>query len=224
MKQNQKYVFLGAKIEGNFDCNGAQFKAFDIDEKALNCDGITVLGYVFLRNVSSQGEINFVSAKVGRDFDCSDAKLKALSSGQYALVCDKMDISGTVCLNNNFNAEGEVSFVASKIEGDFIFSDASLKTFNEEQDALCCENMVVFGRFFVHQTCHILKGYLNLTSANVGILADDTSFWQQKNITKDRIRWIYIWAYLWKHFRIFSPPKHTYQNARVYATTLQTTC
>lgn len=66
--------FLGAKVEGNFDCSQATFKALNEKQRALNCDGMNVVGNLFMREECKvlQGIINLTSATVGSLSDDKD--------------------------------------------------------------------------------------------------------------------------------------------------------
>ena len=87
--------FIGAKIEGNFDCQKGSLKT-------LSCDGIVVHGNVVLCDgFIAEGEVRFLNAKVESGFDCSNATFKALNNEEDALNCDGMDIGGSIFLREN---------------------------------------------------------------------------------------------------------------------------
>lgn len=90
--------FLGAKVEGDFDCPQSTFKAFYEEQDALSCDGITVNGAVSLIGSNAEGEVRFLNAKVEGNFDCSQATFKAFSAEQKALNCDGMNVVGSLLM------------------------------------------------------------------------------------------------------------------------------
>lgn len=96
-------VFLvSAKIGKTLDCSNGSFKSSGQSRFALNCSGIQVDGYVFLRNgFNAEGEVWFASAKIGNSFECYNGTFKVEKENQFALACDGMQVSGALFLQDN---------------------------------------------------------------------------------------------------------------------------
>ncbi len=116
--------FLGADVEGNFDCGNASFQAkpegqeLASADRALNADGIKVKGNVFLSDgFTAVGMVRFLGADIGGDFACRAGQF--LNQNGDALSADRIKVKGGVFLNDGLIAKGEVRFPSADVGGDF---------------------------------------------------------------------------------------------------------
>ena len=94
--------FLGATVEGNFDCSSASFEVLDTTQRALNCERMIIQNNVFLnKQFTAKGEVRFLGARINGDFFCSNGSFESLDEDQHALVCDGMTITGGLFLRRN---------------------------------------------------------------------------------------------------------------------------
>lgn len=98
---NGEAFFVGAIIEGNFDCEESTFKAFDNEQKTLICDGINVYGDVLLKNSNIEGEARFLVATIGHNFICVGVTFSVLNEGDNALSIDGIKVCGNMFLREN---------------------------------------------------------------------------------------------------------------------------
>jgi hypothetical protein len=83
---------LGAVIGGNLECDGSTFEnpprqGSGRDESALNADGASVKGDVFLRRgFCSDGDVSFVGAQIGGDLDCRAARINGQLDARRAVI------------------------------------------------------------------------------------------------------------------------------------------
>jgi hypothetical protein len=113
---------LGARNDGNFECDGAKLRA---KGNALSADGATIGGNVFLRDgFESEGEIRLLGAEITGQLNCSGAKLKATSNALYA---DGAKIGGSVLLNDGFESEGVIRLLGAEITGQLNCNGAKLR-------------------------------------------------------------------------------------------------
>ena len=119
---------LNADVAANVDCWGSKFQNPANGEipgggLALNAEGATVGGHVFLRyNFSAEGEVRLFNAKIGGDLDCGDSKFQNSANAKIpgsgvALNAVGAKIGGHVFLRNNFSAEGEVRLFNMDVAG-----------------------------------------------------------------------------------------------------------
>lgn len=112
-----------ANIGGNLDCDGATLtgdaKAAEQEASALIASGITVKGYVFLRQTKTEGGIRLVGAEIGGDLDCVGADITSFEysgAGQdRALILDRAKIKGAFFLLGNSRINGTLDMTAADI-------------------------------------------------------------------------------------------------------------
>jgi len=103
---------LGARIAGNFDCNGATFD--DAGGYALSCDGAEIGGAVFLsKGFQATGETKFVGARITGDLDCSEARFDHAHGD--ALSCSRAEIGGALYFQDEAIALGRISFAHAQV-------------------------------------------------------------------------------------------------------------
>ena len=109
---------IGAVIGGVLDCSEGVFEVEEGKERnALNADGLTVKGNVFLKSgFKATGEVRLLNVEIGGNLECSGGVFE-VEKGD-ALSADRATIKGDVFLNDGFKATGEVKLLGAKIGGD----------------------------------------------------------------------------------------------------------
>ena len=154
---------VGSQIGRNFDCCGATLSAEGI---ALNLDGATIQGSVFLRDgFRSSGEIRMLNARIRGDFGCTGARIAAPDK---ALMLDKVIIEGLMSLGGGFEAAGTVSLSGGQVFGDLDCEGASLTT---KGIALNLTTVSVGGHLFLRNGFKS-SGEVSLHSARIGNSVD----------------------------------------------------
>jgi hypothetical protein len=175
--------FLGARIGGNLECDGATFENRAQDGVAggnsLNVDGAVVKGGVFLRNgFSAKGEVRLLNAQIGGHLDCNGATFENPSG--YALNADSAVVKGSIFLMSGlnakrkagvrFSAKGDVRLPGVEIGGDLACVDAKIS------GAVIADTAVIKGTFFWVRI-DPKETALDLSNASVGSLVDDKGSW-----------------------------------------------
>ena len=125
---------LGARVAGNLEFDAAQLTAKAGLRWALNAEGVSVKGNVFLRSVVprsfwipgqkvgdlhrrfiAHGEVSMSGAWVGGNLDCSGAQLTAISDGD-ALGLQSVRVEGVFQLSNETRVVGVLDMVAARLE------------------------------------------------------------------------------------------------------------
>jgi hypothetical protein len=177
---------LGAKLGGDLDCTGANFRA-GIDEHgkfgfALSADGLDAGGDVVLCDVKAIGEERLIGAKLGGDLDCTRATFWADENGagrEHTFSADRLDAKGDVHLPHII-AAGQVSLLGAKVGGNLDCSGAALRA-EAPTKALLLEGAKVTGRWFIRGAT--LAGVLDLTAADLGEISDDTQVGRRRLAT-----------------------------------------
>jgi hypothetical protein len=107
-------LLSGAKIDGNFDCEGGRFADDDV---ALDCFGTQFGGRVFLnKGFEAIGSVKLSIASLQRGLDCRGGRFAP--PGDVVLDCARADVTGSVLLGEGFHANGEVRMVGANITGE----------------------------------------------------------------------------------------------------------
>jgi hypothetical protein len=136
---------LRAQIGRDLDCSGGTFrnppqKEVDGSGKALNADGVSVRGGVFLcrqagrrgKGFTAEGEVRLLRAQVGGNLDCrggsfdSPPQEDSPETGD-ALSADGVSVRGDVFLNAGFTARGELRLLGAQIGGSLDCSGGTFK-------------------------------------------------------------------------------------------------
>jgi len=189
---------LGATIGGILTCRDGTFINKDAD--ALNADRINVKGSVFLRDgFKAEGAVRLLGATIGGDLACSDGTF--INKDANALSADRINVKGSVFLRDGFRAEGEVRLLGATIGGILTCRDGTF--INKDADALNADRINVKGSVFLRDgfkaegkvslvaatideyfiwTGVTAPSYvkLDLRSASVGTLWDDSHSWPEK--------------------------------------------
>jgi hypothetical protein len=115
---------FGTAIEGDLDCNWAQFTNA---KDALSADGAEITGDVKFNYVHAGGPMRFPGATIGGNLECYRIQFKK-SKKEAAFNADSAKIEGTVFFWGESVVEGEVVFVGATIEGDFACVGAKFST------------------------------------------------------------------------------------------------
>lgn len=133
--------FLGARIEGQFDCDCSSFSGLLLDGAAINTG-------VLLRR--AEGQVKMSRARIGGDLDCSGASFKtANGSPDPALEASGVKVDGSVFLRHGFGAVGSVRLLGAHIgsnlectRGEFT---PGVRTDDKTRPALLADSVVVQG-------------------------------------------------------------------------------
>ncbi len=159
---------VGAEISGNLECDGSTF----VNEggNALNADGMTVKGGVYLRN-SFTGEVRLLGADIAGNLDCRKGTFE--NEGNGALSADRMSVKGGVYLRHGFRAKGAVRLINADIGGNL---DCLKGTFESEGgNALIADGASIKGKLIWSAVAS--TGMVDLQHAKVGQLVDDAESW-----------------------------------------------
>jgi len=136
---------VGAQIAGDLDCDGGTFmnpprENISGSGTALNGDGITVMGNIFLReNFRAEGEVYLIGAQINGDLNCAGGGFinplkQGLRESGAALRADRASVNGSVLFRDGFGADGSVVLRSARIGGYF---DCRNGTFRADLD---CSN------------------------------------------------------------------------------------
>ena len=168
-------LFLRRAITKSIFADGSLLK------QGMQADGLICQGDLHLCNsFESIEELRLIGARIEGNFSCTNATFKALTEEHYALGCEQINVCGNVSLSDGFYAEGKVSFLNAKIEGNFDCENAIFQSFNPTLGTLYCDGMYISGGVLFRNNCQILTGIIDLTNATVGSLVDDENFWKQE--------------------------------------------
>ena len=116
-----KVNLLSAVVGGNVECDDAEMSATTAKTSApptaLDFDDATVQGGVFLRSLTSHGEVNMWMAKIGGAFDCSNAHFS--NPDAIALRGYKLHVERSISFTDGFLAEGEINLSEASVGGSF---------------------------------------------------------------------------------------------------------
>ncbi|TKJ38749.1 MAG: hypothetical protein CEE38_03330 [Planctomycetes bacterium B3_Pla] len=159
---------LGATVGGQLSCIDGHFINPDGPDgpegHALNADGLTVEGSVFLRDgFRSEGKVNLAGASIRSNLECNKGQF--INSDGYALAADRLKVGGSVLLGNGFRSEGKVLLVGATIgrtldcrKGQFI---------NPDGYALSANGMKVEGNVLLRDGFKA-EGEVRLLGATIG--------------------------------------------------------
>lgn len=168
-----KVVLRSADV-GNLILNRSRFDA------SLSADRLLARGDVFLRGITSAGEIRFLRAQLGGDLDCEGAWLK--STG-YALSADRLSARGSIFLSG-ISAVGEIRLAGAQVGGNLDCEGAKL---NGKGCSLTCEGAKIGGVWYWRiGACGL--GVIDMTAAEIGSICDEPGCWPPE-ILLDRCRY-----------------------------------
>jgi hypothetical protein len=178
----------GAQISGQLVCDGGRFTA--TGGKALNCDGMTVGGNVFLSDgFHAVGQVNLTGATITGQLNCKDGRFDG--AGDIALDGSAMTVKADVKLTVGFHATGQVDLTRAKIAGDLncrlgrIEGQLNLRTAHVEQQFILksVQGGGPDGPWRRGQVVPVVPEAsqlsLDLTESKVGVLVDDSASWTQ---------------------------------------------
>ncbi|MBI4336815.1 MAG: hypothetical protein HY683_03165, partial [Chloroflexi bacterium] len=105
---------LGAVIGGQIACTGGHLE--NPGGNALNADGLTVKGGVFLdQGFEAKGEVRLLGATIGGQIACTGGHFE--NPEGYALSADRATVKGNDVLDQGFEAKGVVRLLGAVIDG-----------------------------------------------------------------------------------------------------------
>ena len=122
--------FIGAKIGGNIECDGAALSNATRDGTGavLSAENATIGGAVLLRHgFTAHGCISLLAASINSNVECCGAHLEnwSASGSRETLRLTNAEVAGDVLLNHGFVSRGYVSLWGSKIKRDLDCSSAT---------------------------------------------------------------------------------------------------
>jgi len=172
----------GAKIEGEFSCNGGKFEK--PGGRALNATSVAVGGNISLNGgFTSEGEVRLDGAKIGRLLNCGGGKF--LNPSGRALFADHMIVGGSVFLSRGFVAKGEVRMVGAEIGGQLNCRGGRFEKTDKDASkdaplaALAIFGVTVGGALLLDKLPAKPVGRIDLGHAKARLLADDTTSWPE---------------------------------------------
>jgi hypothetical protein len=150
---------VGARVEGNLDCDGAAL--INRENYAFSIDGANISGGLFLKNGFINGEVRLVGATIGGNLDL-DGGVIIHRTGD-ALSSDGSKIAGNVFLNNGFQADGQVKLIGATIGGDLNCDHGLIQASN----ALVCDGAKIAGSVFLNNGFRAV-GQVKLIGATIG--------------------------------------------------------
>jgi hypothetical protein len=152
--------FLGASINGDFNCANGHFKC---KEKALALSNANIKGNVFLSgSFIAEGQVNLHQTKVDGQISCNSGKFKG--NLDYALSLENSNIKGQVFLGNGFAAEGLVKLLGASIGGNLECSSGYFK--ETGGTSISAYKMRVSGHIILGEG-FIAEGSVNLDGADI---------------------------------------------------------
>jgi hypothetical protein len=140
-------TFYCCDFQGEVNLQLAETRSLYILDSSLaggiRADGVVVHGLLYLRRISSEGEIRLLGARIENILNCSGAKLKAKGK---ALSADGAKIGSAVFLRDGFESEGEIRLLGARIDGNFECDGAKLKA---KGDALNVDGAKIGGAVFL---------------------------------------------------------------------------
>ena len=159
---------LAARLEGDLDCEGADFAATGI---SLNLSTAKIRGHVYLRNgFQSRGTLHMHSAEIGNSIDLSGGKLTEATT---AVCLEAATVRGTVSICDPFTSHGRVEVQYSHIDGNLVCDDCRLA-------ALYCANMTLRGDLQWTGIREPHKTSLWLNGATIKNLRDERESWPKQ--------------------------------------------
>jgi len=156
-------------IGGTLRCSSGNF-SFP-SGLALNANGVTIHGGVFLDELHADGEVNFAWTTIGRSLQCNGGQFVSTNSRSIALDLDGVRIEGSVMLNSNFYAEGETRLLGANIGRDLECVGGRFIDINSSGIALNARSAKIKGNVFLRNQFYA-QGQVDLTDADIGELLD----------------------------------------------------
>ena len=169
----QLVSLMGAKLGGNFSCDGGVFLEPDT---SIRCDGLRTEGNINLRNgFEAHGTVRLTGAKIAGSLYCTGG---VFNGPKKALQCDRIQVRGGVFFRYGFLAAGSVSIQMASIGGTFSCRNGQF---------LCKEMALNAAGTTVSGTIHfddnfLTLGMVDLSDATIGSNLDcNTATFSNKN-------------------------------------------
>jgi hypothetical protein len=173
---------LRARIGADLDCeagwfSGSKNPSDDYLSPALDVDGVTVGGSIYLRHgFRADGLVKLLGARIGLNLDCmggefNSAPREKLSGTRESLGADLAIIEGSALLSEGFLATGLVRFISSRIGGDLRCTNATF------QSGLVVERARIDGTLYWRDIAVQATTQLDLMNTTAGSLSDDQASW-----------------------------------------------
>ena len=166
---------LGAHINGNLECRGAQVRSRN-SGRAIYAERMRVDGDVYLDSYPDQGRftaigtVYLLKAEIGGVLSCRGAQFSAPSASRSSLFAERMTVGGDVYLNEGFSASGGINLKAATIGGSLDIAPNRLQQ-DKRLSAMDATDVRVSGRFRWMPERQI-QGRVSLEGASIGYLED----------------------------------------------------
>ena len=105
----------GAKIGGQFNCDGSSFENDEPEGFALNAEGAKVMGDIFLTNgFSAMGGVSLSGAKIGDQLNCVDATFENKKPKGFAFLIQDARVTGGFIWRPTQTPDGGINFQHSR--------------------------------------------------------------------------------------------------------------
>jgi len=125
------------------------FSKIEIDPIGIQLQGAWISGPFYLDSVQCSCMLGFWECFFAEILFLRLATTQSIHADgslfQLGIRADGLICQGSIHLRNGFEAKGEVRFLGAKISGNFDCINASFKALNENQEALCCDEINVQG-------------------------------------------------------------------------------
>ncbi len=173
---------LRARIGADLDCEAGSFSGSknpsdDYLGPALDVDGVTVCGSIYLRHgFRADGLVKLLGARIGLNLDFiggefNNAPREKLSGTGESLGADLAIIDGSALLSDGFVATGLVRFISSRIGGDLRCTDATF------QSGMVVKRATINGTLYWRDITVQATTQLDLMNTTAGSLCDDAASW-----------------------------------------------
>lgn len=144
-------------------------KDIKIDPAGIRFKGAWINHILNLSNIQCEYSLNFQNCVFEKKFFLGHASTKSIyvdgSLFKEGIFADGLKCQGSVHLRNDFESRAEVRFLGAKIEGNLSCKRATFKAVNDEQAALSCDRINIFGSVFLN-SCSA-EGKVRFLGANI---------------------------------------------------------
>jgi hypothetical protein len=178
---------LGAHINGNLECRGAQVRS-GANGRALYAERMTVGGDVYLdsypglRSFTADGTVYLLRAEIGGVLSCRGAQLRASGAPEGSLFAQRVTVGNDVYLSDGLSASGTIQLRAAIIGGSLELAPDRLQP-DKRWLAVDATDLKVSGRLRWAPERPV-QGRVSLEGAAIGQLEDawtDTSGQTREN-------------------------------------------
>jgi len=147
--------FIGAKVNGDFSCDGGDFVCSEIETQpskkekvALALDGAQIGRDLHLdRGFRAIGTVRLIGASILGSICCRGGRFE--NAGNASLLAERAVIGGSVFLAEDFHSKGKVFLVGARIRGDLACTGGTFE--NQKDDVLLADRAEIGGSVFLNE-------------------------------------------------------------------------